>query len=130
MPMIWPTHCISEVRLPLFPPSKFVLPAHLFDCRKSKFICFGSSEIRQCPHHNFTRNDASVIPVEQMPAHRYICNISQTDGTLWNLTRMTGTLHKAIRTFMIVPRSIILRMRYVSEKKCCRENKKKPRFMF
>ena len=37
-----------------------------------------------------------------------------------NLTRITGTLHKHRHTFVIVPRSFLLRMRNFSDK-CCRE---------
>ena len=39
----------------------------------------------------------------------------------YTLTRITGTLHEDLRTFMINPRSILLVMRNVSDKNC-REN--------
>jgi hypothetical protein len=35
-----------------------------------------------------------------------------------NLTRITGTLHEDLCTFMIMSRWILLRMRYVSDKSC------------
>jgi hypothetical protein len=39
----------------------------------------------------------------------------------WNLTSMTGTLREDLRTFMTISRSVLLRMRNVSDKSC-REN--------
>jgi len=39
-----------------------------------------------------------------------------------NLTRITGTLHEELCTFMIISRRILLRMRNVSDKSC-RENR-------
>jgi hypothetical protein len=44
------------------------------------------------------------------------------------VTRITGTLHEDLCTFVIVSRRILLRMRNVSDKSC-RENKKK-KFIF
>jgi len=35
-----------------------------------------------------------------------------------NLTRITDTLHEAVFTFMTISRSVLLRMRNVSEKSC------------
>jgi len=40
---------------------------------------------------------------------------------LYNLTRITGTLHEDQYTFMIISRLVLLRMRNVSDKSC-REN--------
>jgi hypothetical protein len=40
-----------------------------------------------------------------------------------NLTRITGTLHEDQYTFLIVPRSFLIRMRNFSDKSC-RENQK------
>jgi hypothetical protein len=45
-----------------------------------------------------------------------------------NLTRITGSLHGHLCTFMIIPRWILLRMSYVSDKSC-RENQN-TQFMF
>jgi hypothetical protein len=39
-----------------------------------------------------------------------------------NMTRITGTLHEDLCTFMVIFRLIITIMRHVSEKKSCREN--------
>ena len=41
---------------------------------------------------------------------------------------MTGTLHEDLSTFMIMPRSILLRIRNISDKRC-RENRS-THFMF
>ena len=35
-----------------------------------------------------------------------------------NLTKITGTLHEDLRTFMSIARSFLLRMRNVSDKSC------------
>ena len=48
-------------------------------------------------------------------------NISWKFKFLWNLTRMTFTVHKGQNTFLIISRSVLLRMRNVSDKSC-REN--------
>ena len=45
-----------------------------------------------------------------------------------NLSRITGTLHEKLRTFIITPRSVLLRMYNVSDKSC-RENRN-TRFTF
>ena len=39
----------------------------------------------------------------------------------YTLTRITGTLHEDLCTFMITPRSVLVGMRNVRDKKC-REN--------
>jgi hypothetical protein len=46
----------------------------------------------------------------------------------YNLTRIPGILHEDLRTFMIISRRILLRMRNVSEE-MCRENQN-AQFMF
>ena len=45
-------------------------------------------------------------------------NLSRNFKFHYNLTRIPGTLHEDLRTFMIVPRSILLRMRNFSYKSC------------
>jgi hypothetical protein len=40
-----------------------------------------------------------------------------------NRTRITGTLHEDLCTFIVTSRSVLLRMRYVPDKSC-RENRK------
>jgi hypothetical protein len=45
----------------------------------------------------------------------------------YNLTRITGTLHERLRTFVIISRLFLLTIRYVSDKSC-RENQN-PRFI-
>ena len=37
---------------------------------------------------------------------------------LQNLTRVSGTLHEERRTFMILSRRVLLRMRNISDKRC------------
>jgi hypothetical protein len=44
--LAYPAYCISEVRLPLVPPRKFVLPAHRFDCRKLIYTSFVRKVLR------------------------------------------------------------------------------------
>jgi hypothetical protein len=46
----------------------------------------------------------------------------------WPLTRITGTLHEDLCTFIVISRSILLSMRNLSDK-ICRENQN-TRFMF
>jgi len=48
-------------------------------------------------------------------------NLSRKFKFHWSPTRITGTLHEDLSTFMIISRSVILRMRNVSDKSC-REN--------
>ena len=47
--------------------------------------------------------------------------IWQQNSSLIEIHRLTGNLHEHIRTFMVVSRSVLLRMRNVSDKSC-REN--------
>jgi len=44
------------------------------------------------------------------------------------MTIMTGSLHEDIRTFIIISRSVLLRMKNISDK-ICRENQN-PHFVF
>ena len=37
---------------------------------------------------------------------------------IYNLTRITGTLHEDLYTFFIISRSVLLRMRKVSDESC------------
>jgi len=49
-------------------------------------------------------------------------NLSIKSKLHYNLTRITGTLHAGRYTFIIISRSVLLRMRNVSDKSC-RENR-------
>ena len=42
----------------------------------------------------------------------------RNEGFSWNVTRITDTLHEGLSTFMIIPRSVLLRMRNISDKAC------------
>jgi hypothetical protein len=48
-------------------------------------------------------------------------NLSRTFKFHSNLTRVTGTLHEDQNTFFVIPRSLLLRIRNVSDRSC-REN--------
>jgi hypothetical protein len=58
----------------------------------------------------------------------FLENLSRISTCHWNLTRIKGTLHKDVFTFITISRWIILRMRNGLDK-ICRENKN-THFMF
>jgi hypothetical protein len=55
-------------------------------------------------------------------------NLSRKFKLHASLTRITGTLHKDVCTFMIISRSVFLKRRKFSDKNC-RQSQNKP-FMF
>jgi hypothetical protein len=55
-------------------------------------------------------------------------NLSRVFKLHYNLTRTKDTLHEDRYTFLIIPRSVLLRMKNVSDKRC-RENRNM-HFMF
>jgi hypothetical protein len=48
----------------------------------------------------------------------FFTNLSRKFKFRWNLTRIVGTLHEDLCTFMIIPRWILLRIKSVSDRSC------------
>ena len=86
------------------------------------FVISVSPSICVCP------SEQNSAPTIRISMKFYTCIFSENPSIKFkfhsNLTRITGTLHKNLCTLTIVPRWILLRMRYTSiSDKLCRKTK-------